>query len=118
MSRSSKFPPYLLPCPGLRLKEAFERGLRTKGVDYLSQKRVFEVRHQTDENFEVGIGRTTVEQTVRTRGIILASGRFIGGGLHADRKRIKETIFDLPVYQPGSRIDWHRRDFLDSRGTS
>jgi glycerol-3-phosphate dehydrogenase subunit B len=101
---------------GLRLKEAFERGLRTKGVQYLSQKRVLEVRHQADEYFELDIGRTTAEQTVRSRGIILASGRFIGGGLHADRKRIKETIFDLPVYQPGNRTDWHRRDFLDPRG--
>ena len=102
--------------PGLRLKEAFERGLRTKGVRYLSQRRVLAVRHQADESFEVDIGRTTAEQTLRSRGIILASGRFIGGGLHADRKRIKETIFDLPVYQPGNRTDWHRRDFLDARG--
>ena len=102
--------------PGLRLKEAFERGLRTKGVQYLSQQRAREVRHQADDYFEVGIGRTTTEQTVRSRGIILASGRFIGGGLQADRKRIKETVFDLPVYQPGNRTDWHRREFLDPRG--
>ena len=102
--------------PGLRLKEAFERGLRTKGVEYFSQKRVLEVRHQVDEYFEVGIGWTAAEQTVRSRGIILASGRFIGGGLHADRKRIKETIFDLPVHQPGNRTEWHRRDFLDPSG--
>ena len=102
--------------PGLRLKEAFERGLRTKGVRYLSQRRVLAVRHQADESFEVDIGRTTAEQTLRSRGIILASGRFIGGGLHADRKRIKETIFDLPVYQPGNRTDWHRRNFLDAGG--
>ncbi len=102
--------------PGLRLKEAFERGLRAKGVKYLSLNRVLEVRHQTDEYFEVDIGRITAEQTVRSRGIILASGRFIGGGLQADRKRIKETIFDLPVYQPDNRADWHRRDFLDARG--
>jgi glycerol-3-phosphate dehydrogenase subunit B len=102
--------------PGLRLKEAFERGLRTKGVQYLSQKRVLAVRHQENEFFEVDIGRTSAEQTLRSKGIILASGRFIGGGLHADRKRIKETIFDLPVYQPNNRTDWHRRDFLDLQG--
>jgi glycerol-3-phosphate dehydrogenase subunit B len=36
--------------------------------------------------------------------------------LHADRKRIKETIFDLPVYQPANRTEWHRREFLDSGG--
>jgi len=102
--------------PGLRLKEAFERGLRIKGVQYLSQQRVLEVRHQANDYFEIGIGRTTAEHIVRSRGIILASGRFIGGGLYADRKRIKETIFDLPVYQPGNRIDWHRRELLDPRG--
>jgi glycerol-3-phosphate dehydrogenase subunit B len=56
------------------------------------------------------------EDTVQARGIILASGRFIGGGLYADRQRIKETIFDLPVYQPGNRAKWHRRVMLDSRG--
>ena len=102
--------------PGLRLKEAFERGLRTKGVDYFSHNRVLEFRHQKGDLFEIGIGRTTVEQTIRSKGIILASGRFIGGGLHADRKHINETIFDLPVYQPDSRTDWHRRDLLDARG--
>jgi len=102
--------------PGLRLKEAFERGLRSKGVEYISQKRVLGVRQQVTGNFEIGIGRTNTEQTVRSRGIILASGRFIGGGLHADRIRIKETIFDLPVYQPASRTEWHLRDVLDARG--
>ena len=102
--------------PGLRLKEAFERGLRAKGIEYISQKRVLNVRHPTGEHFEIVIGRTSPELTVRSRGVILASGRFIGGGLHADRIRIKETIFDLPVYQPAGRTEWHRRDVLDARG--
>ena len=102
--------------PGLRLKEAFERGLRPKEVTYFSQKRVLQVRHTAEGLFEINIGRTDVERKVCTRAVILASGRFIGGGLHADRKRIKETIFDLPLYQPGHRTDWHRREFLDSRG--
>ncbi len=101
---------------GLRLKEAFERGLRAKGVEYISQKRVLKVRHAAAEHFEIDIGRSTPELTIGSRGIILASGRFIGGGLHADRKRIKETIFDLPVHQPAGRTEWHRRDFLDVRG--
>jgi glycerol-3-phosphate dehydrogenase subunit B len=102
--------------PGLRLKEAFERGLRPKEVTYFSQKRVLQVRHTADGLFEIDIGRTDPERIVYAKTIILASGRFIGGGLHADRKRIKETIFDFPVYQPGHRTEWHRREFLDSRG--
>jgi glycerol-3-phosphate dehydrogenase subunit B len=102
--------------PGLRLKEAFERGLRAKGVKYFSQNRVLSVRGNGDRDFELDIGRKMTEDTVQARGIILASGRFIGGGLYADRQRIKETIFDLPVHQPANRAQWHRREMLDSRG--
>ncbi|MBT8367094.1 MAG: glycerol-3-phosphate dehydrogenase subunit GlpB [Deltaproteobacteria bacterium] len=102
--------------PGLRLKEAFERGLRLKGVQYFSLTRALQVRQTGDGHFETHIGRDDVEHIVDSRGVILASGRFIGGGLHADRTRIRETILDLPVYQPASRHDWHHRDFLDSRG--
>jgi len=102
--------------PGLRLKEAFERGLRLRGVQYFSLTRALKVRQPSDGQFETQIGRDDVEHIVHSRGVILASGRFIGGGLQADRKSIRETIFDLPVYQPDSRRDWHHRDFLDSRG--
>ncbi len=102
--------------PGLRLKEAFERQLRTLGVQYLSQKWVLNVHSKGNSGFELDIGRSEVEHFVKSKGVILASGRFIGGGLHADRKCIRETIFDLPVYQPEHRKKWHRRDLLDPRG--
>jgi glycerol-3-phosphate dehydrogenase subunit B len=102
--------------PGLRLKEVFERGLRTKGVQYFSLRRALQVRQTAAGQFEIHIGRNDVEHVVHSRGIVLASGRFIGGGLHADRKRIHETVFGLPVYQPDSRAKWHRRNFLDPRG--
>ncbi len=102
--------------PGLRLKEAFERGLREKGVQYFSLTRALKVRQTAGGRFETQIGREDVEHIVDSRGVILASGRFIGGGLHADRTHIRETIFGLPVYQPDSRREWHRRDFLDPRG--
>jgi len=102
--------------PGLRLKEFFERGLRAKGVRYFSQNRVLSARAGKDRYFELDIGRRTTEDSVKSRGIILASGRFIGGGLYADRLRIKETVFDLPVHQPDNRAGWHRRDMLDPRG--
>ena len=102
--------------PGLRLKEAFERGLRAKGVRYFSQNRVLSVRSGDGRHFELDIGRKTTEVSVRSRGVILASGRFIGGGLYADRLRIKETIFDLPVHQPENRAEWHCRDILDPGG--
>ena len=85
-------------------------------MKYFSQKRVLETRQPVNGNFELSIGRLNREHTVVCQGVILASGRFIGGGLHADRKRIQETIFDLPVFQPSNRTQWHRRNFLDLRG--
>jgi glycerol-3-phosphate dehydrogenase subunit B len=53
---------------------------------------------------------------VRTRGVILATGRFLGKGLYADRKAIREPLLNLRVYQPGLRPEWHRFDFMDPRG--
>lgn len=102
--------------PGLRLKAAFEKELPNKGVQLFLQKKVLNVHHGANGCFVLDIGNTTTQHIVKTKGIILASGRFLGKGLHAGRKGIRETIFDLPVYQPGERKNWHREDFLDPRG--
>ena len=102
--------------PGLRLKEAFERGLREKRPYYFSQKRVIDVKQNPDDTFEITIGGAAGKQTIFSKGVVLATGRFIGGGLRADRKRIRETIFNLPVWQPASRAQWHREDVFNPQG--
>jgi glycerol-3-phosphate dehydrogenase subunit B len=102
--------------PGVRLKQAFEQYLPQKGVRQFAQRQVLNVHYQSDGTFVSEIGGADVEQRVRSKGVILATGRFIGQGLHADRKKIRETLFNLPVYQPHERAQWHRRDFLDPRG--
>ncbi len=101
---------------GLRLKEAFERRFRSLGVAYFSRKKVLEARQNPGGDFEFGIGRTFIERKVKSKGAVLASGRFLGGGLHADRNRISETIFDLPVKQPETRARWHREHLFDPKG--
>ncbi|MBT8356811.1 MAG: FAD-binding protein, partial [Deltaproteobacteria bacterium] len=100
---------------GLRLKETFESQLSKKAVRPLIQKRVLSVQHDKDEII-LDIGDSDAEYTVKAKGIILASGRFLGRGLRADRKRIRESIFDLPVFQVGERKEWHSQNFLDPRG--
>ncbi len=105
--------------PGLRLKEAFERGLRLKGVQYFSLTRALQVRQTAAGHFETQIGRDVVEHIVDSRGVILASGRFIGGGLHADRTHIRETILDSRghlINQAGLAIDDAFRPLADSGG--
>jgi glycerol-3-phosphate dehydrogenase subunit B len=101
---------------GVRLKEAFEERIPDKGVRLLPREKVLKVHHGTDGYFTLGIGQETTDRTLKARGIILASGRFLGKGLHADREHIRETIFDLPVTQPPDRTQWHRKNFLDPSG--
>ncbi|MFC1876275.1 glycerol-3-phosphate dehydrogenase subunit GlpB [Thermodesulfobacteriota bacterium] len=101
--------------PGLRLKEAFESNLPAKGVRRFFQKRVMTVQTE-GKGFVVQIGDTSPETLIKTRGIVLASGRFLGKGLSADRKQIRESIFDLPVHQPDKRNEWHCYEFLDPAG--
>jgi len=101
--------------PGFRLKVLFSSGLPARGVAPFYQSKVLQVR-QDGGGFLLGIGSTGVERTLRARAVLLATGRFFSQGLIADRKRVREPLFDLPVLQPASRPLWHRRDLLDPRG--
>ena len=103
--------------PGLRLKEMFEKALPEKGVRQFLQQRVTAVLPEPDNGFLLEIaGGNAQDQKIRCKGIVLATGRFFGKGLTADRKRVRESLFDLPVFQPISRSNWYRMDFLDPRG--
>jgi glycerol-3-phosphate dehydrogenase subunit B len=102
--------------PGLRLKGAFETYLQQKGVWLLLQQKVLDVHKGKNEDFILSIGQHRSDQVVKSKGIILATGRFLGKGLSADRKHIRETIFDLPVCQPENRKKWYRKDYMDIRG--
>lgn len=104
--------------PGLRLKEMFEKALSEKGVRQFLQQRVTAVMPEPGNGgflLEIagGIGQA---QKIRCKGLLLATGRFFGKGLIADRKQIRESLFDLPVFQPATRSGWYRMDFLDPSG--
>jgi glycerol-3-phosphate dehydrogenase subunit B len=101
---------------GLRLKEAFEKHLPLKGVNLIAHQQVLHARYERQGFFVLDIGDAKKKLSIRSRGVILATGRFIGQGLHADRLGIRETIFNLPVHQPESRAHWHAKDFLDPKG--
>jgi glycerol-3-phosphate dehydrogenase subunit B len=67
-------------------------------------------------DFLLQVGRIEPEITIRAPAVILATGRFMGGGLKADRQVVREALFGLPVRQPDGRTNWHRAEFLDPRG--
>ncbi len=105
--------------PGIRLKEALEGFLAGKGVRLIPQKRVLFAERQNNGKFALSIGdqgSNKTEQKIETDGVILAGGRFLGMGLYAGRKKIREPLFNLPVFQPEDRALWHQTDFFDPKG--
>ena len=109
--------PTMVPAvPGLRLREAFERHLPQMGVHAFYQHKVFQTQVLANGDFVFWVGRQEPELRIHSRAAVLASGRFFGKGLRADRLRIHETIFDLPVRQPADRTLWHHQQFLNPRG--
>ncbi|SMC26022.1 glycerol 3-phosphate dehydrogenase (quinone) subunit B [Desulfacinum hydrothermale DSM 13146] len=102
--------------PGLRLKNLFEEALPQEGVDCRLQHKVLghTPLNQGGFLFDCGSQRPTFQ--IQCRGAVLATGRFFGRGLLAERTGVRETVFDLPVVQPESRSQWHRKDFFDPQG--
>ena len=101
--------------PGLRLKDALEHAVAARGVRRLVHGRVAAVESEPS-GFTLRVQGEASETVVRARSLILATGRFMGGGLVADRRVVREPLLGLPVTQPASREDWHHRDLFDPRG--
>lgn len=101
--------------PGIRLREAVEERLPGLGVVRFSQQMVRLTRLAPD-GLELAVTGGPQEHRVFCRGAVLATGRFLAGGLAADRAGVRETVFGLPVAQPAARRDWHRSRYFDPRG--
>lgn len=88
------------PSPhGWRLQQALERALATAGVKVLRGE---------VSGFEADGGRlratAVAGDTVAADAFVLATGRFIGGGLRKDR-RVREALFDLPLFYDGAPVE-------------
>ena len=93
--------------PGMRLKEAFLRSLPAKKVHCLFQKHVLKATPTSEGEFLLDIGRTEHEDSIRADAVLLATGRFLAGGLQTNHTTVTESVFDLPVFQPQNRELWH-----------
>jgi glycerol-3-phosphate dehydrogenase subunit B len=101
---------------GIRLKEAFEGHLPRLGVKAFYHHTVHSIHRRKNGRFVLELGRTEPETTVVAEHVLLATGRFLGKGLVAERQGICEALMDLPVCQPDNRSYWHRQQFLDPKG--
>ena len=101
--------------PGVRLRECMEQVLPQRGVTLIPQRKVTAL--------ELADDRATLLLTdafgpirIHAEAVILASGRFLSGGLLAQPDGIREHLLDLPVTQPPSRDGWYREHYTDPRG--
>ncbi|MGZ6143998.1 MAG: glycerol-3-phosphate dehydrogenase subunit GlpB, partial [Myxococcales bacterium] len=77
--------------PGLRLQRTIEKALAAGGVEVRSAI----VEKRADGGVQLISG--TQCEPVEARAIVLATGRFIGGGIRSG-ERLAETVFDLPAF--------------------
>jgi glycerol-3-phosphate dehydrogenase subunit B len=100
---------------GLRLKSALEEQF-TKGGGRLFSQHVVRRACSEEGRFILEIGWDSTEAVVHAGGAVLATGRLFGKGLKAERGAIVETVFGLPVHQPGSRSEWHNKEMFSLEG--
>lgn len=101
--------------PGIRMREMLEQVLPKKGVTLIPQQKVTALSF-ADDGVTLVLYDSYGPIRIHAQAVILATGRFLSGGLEARPDRIREHLLDLPVTQPTDRADWYRERYTDIRG--
>ncbi|MEA2059933.1 MAG: glycerol-3-phosphate dehydrogenase subunit GlpB [Thermodesulfobacteriota bacterium] len=102
--------------PGIRLLESFKKGLEKNLYFIFLPEMVKEIKLEKNREFTLFTGQKETRSRIESKGVILATGRLLGRGLVADKTGIRESLLNLPVYQPGDRKNWHSEDLFDPGG--
>ena len=98
--------------PGQRIFTRFKGYLIQKGVTWLLGHSISQASFNGKRCEMVFVSNPPVLTSYSADHFVLATGRFLGGGLAATQEKIFEPIFDLPVCQPASREHWFGKTFL------
>ncbi len=101
--------------PGTRLREMFQELLPKKGLTLIPQQKISCVE-LTEEEIILRLTDVCGPAVIHAQTAIVATGRFLSGGLKARRDRIVEPLLDLFISQPDSREEWYRHDYFDKQG--
>jgi glycerol-3-phosphate dehydrogenase subunit B len=100
--------------PGIRIFNRFKEWLIQKGVTFLPGYSVSKATIKEKRCKGIEMSHPPVINSYSADRYILATGRFMGGGLVTSNERISEPIFSLPVAQPPSRQDWFGKSFFNN----
>jgi glycerol-3-phosphate dehydrogenase subunit B len=100
--------------PGIRIFNCFKKWLIRKGVTFLLGYSVSKAVLRGKRCERVEVLHPPVTTSYSADRYILATGRFIGGGLKANDEKVIEPIFNLPLFQPPSRKDWFEDSFFSN----
>ena len=101
--------------PGIRLREMFEQVFPQKGITFIPQQKITSLSLNSAGAI-LNLGDNYGPIVICAKAVILATGRFLSGGLEAHITGISESLLDLPVHQPSSRTDWYREQYTDAQG--
>jgi glycerol-3-phosphate dehydrogenase subunit B len=99
--------------PGMRIFRRFKEWLIQRGVTFLLGHSVLKADLNGKRCRSIEVSHPPLSQSYSADRFILATGRFIGGGLKADGEKIFEPLFNLPVLQPESRDNWFANSFFN-----
>ena len=98
--------------PGMRIYNRFKEWLIQKGVTFLLGYSLSKAKLGGKRCEGIEVSHPPVITSYSADRYLLATGRFIGGGLKANDEKIFESIFNLPLLQPQSREGWFRKSFF------
>jgi len=106
----SLLPPSL---PGMRIFERFREYLLERGAVFLLGKQAGEAIVKDGRCAGIVVPNAPLATEYYADRFILATGRFLGGGLLAKIDGIVEPLFHTPVVQPARRGEWFKGRFFD-----
>jgi glycerol-3-phosphate dehydrogenase subunit B len=99
--------------PGMRIFNRFKMWLIQRGVTFLLGYSVSKTISDRRRCEGIEVLHPPISTSYSSGRYILATGRFMGGGLRANEEKIFEPNFNLPVFQPKSREEWFQKSFFN-----
>ncbi|MBF0357963.1 MAG: glycerol-3-phosphate dehydrogenase subunit GlpB [Magnetococcales bacterium] len=100
---------------GIRLREIFEQRFPAQLITLIPQHKV-EKLELTDGGARLFFKDPFGDVEIESQAVILATGRFLSGGLAAGQQSIRESLLNIPVSQPKGRDDWYSEKYFAPEG--